>query len=197
MIGGLSRAERYRAILKRERKYDGIFFFAARDTGIYCRPSCVLSHSPSKNYAFFTTAEEAKHRNYQACKICYPDKLQGELSSAVLNGINDGSMNEKGVHGFAESLHISERHLRRLVHDRTGASPTTLNNTRRLEAAKALITQTNLPIIDVAFRSEFASLRQFNDVFKEVFKISPRQMRKKAQSTQPSITHKKPQDKKT
>lgn len=182
MIGGISKAARYRAILKRQRKYDGVFFFAVKATGVYCRPSCALDHYPPENYMFFATVEDAQRQNYQACEVCCPDKLQNNLHSAVLNGIKDGSMNEKGVHGFAESLHISERHLRRIVHDKTGASPTTLNNTRRLDAARALVTQTKLPIIDVAFRSDFASLRQFNDVFKEVFKISPRQMRKKYRS---------------
>lgn len=108
--------------------------------------------------------------------------------SAILNGIKNGSMSEKGVHGFAESLHISERHLRRIVRDKMGASPTTLNNMRRLDAARLLLVQTDLPIIEVAFRSDFASLRQFNNVFKEAFKISPRQMRKATQPTKPSVS---------
>lgn len=108
------------------------------------------------------------------------DIKKDDLSVAILDSIEAGAINDKGVHGLAESLHISERHLRRLVHNRTGDSPLHLNQARRLKAAQRLVLQTALPIIDIAFIAEFSSLRQFNAVFKEAFKVSPRQMRKAA-----------------
>jgi AraC family transcriptional regulator of adaptative response / DNA-3-methyladenine glycosylase II len=89
------------------------------------------------------------------------------------------------VHGLADSLHISERHLRRLVKDRTGTSPLRLNKAKRLSVAKRLVVQTELSIIDIAFNAEFSSLRQFNAVFKETFRVSPREMRKIAATQYP------------
>ncbi len=103
-----------------------------------------------------------------------------DLPAAILDGINAGVINDKGVHGLADSLHISERQLRRIVQARTGTSPLHLNNAKRLGTAKRLIIKTALPIIDIAYISEFSSLRQFNHVFKEAFKISPSEMRKAA-----------------
>ena len=100
------------------------------------------------------------------------------LSIEILDNIDSGAINDKGVKGLADSLHISERHLRRLVQSRTGSSPLRLNQIKRLSAAKLLVMQTSLPIIDVAFIADFSSLRQFNDVFKEAFKTSPSEMRK-------------------
>ena len=52
--------------------------------------------------------------------VCHPDRLKSDLSLEVLNNIDAGMVNDKGVRGLADSLHISERHLRRIVHDRTG-----------------------------------------------------------------------------
>lgn len=103
-----------------------------------------------------------------------------DLSVEILDSIDAGGINDKGVHGLADSLHVSERHLRRIVQAKTGTSPLHLNDTKRLSTAKRLVMQTTLPIIDIAFMSEFSSLRQFNDVFKNAFKASPRQMRKAA-----------------
>lgn len=178
MIGGLTKAVRYRAALSRDKKYDGIFYFAAESAESYCLPSCTLTRPPHKDYYFFDTVAEAVAHRYRPCSHCHPDRLKDNLSQEILNSIDAGGVNEKGVHGLADSLHISERHLRRLVQARTGASPTSLNNIKRLNAAKLLVSGTTMPIVDIAFRVDFASLRRFNDAFKDAFKISPREMRK-------------------
>lgn len=180
MVRGLSKTTRYHAVLGRDKKYDGIFYFAAKNTGIYCRPSCAALPPLRKDCLFFTTIEEAKLDGYQPCKHCHPDRLKNDLSLEILDNIDAGAVNDKGVHGLAHSLHISERHLRRIVHDRTGTSPLHLDRAKRLATARLLITQTKLPIIDVAFSVEFSSLRQFNDIFKQTFKMSPSEMRKAA-----------------
>ncbi|HSX16894.1 MAG TPA: Ada metal-binding domain-containing protein [Patescibacteria group bacterium] len=183
MIGGLNKAARYRAILLRDKKYDGIFYFGSKTARIYCRPSCLKPHPVQKNCIFFDTTLNAELQNFQPCKHCHPGRLRNGTSVAVLSNIELGGINDKGVHGLASSLHISERHLRRIVQERTGTSPLRLNMAKRMDAAQMLVTQTKLPIIEIAFSTEFSSLRQFNDVFKHAFKTSPSGMRKTALRT--------------
>lgn len=180
MIGGLTKDALYLATTTRDKRFDGIFYFAIRSTGFYCRPSCPAPRPAHVHFSFFGTIENAKARDYQPCRCCHPDRLKNDLSKEILSNINAGVINDKGVHGLADSLHISERQLRRVVKDRTGDSPTQLNQAKRLGAAKQLTLQTRLPIIDVAFNTGFSSLRQFNDAFKDAFKISPSEMRKNA-----------------
>jgi AraC family transcriptional regulator, regulatory protein of adaptative response / DNA-3-methyladenine glycosylase II len=180
MVGGLSKAACYRAILKKDRRYDGIFYFALTTTGIYCRPSCPMQSSLHNTCLFFDTIEDAQSHGYQGCKRCHPDRLKNNLSAKILHSIDAGAINDLGVRGLAESLHISERHLRRIVWDKTGTSPIQFNRAKRLGVAKWLVIQTKLPIIDIAFSADFSSLRQFNDVFQKAFKTSPREMRKVA-----------------
>ncbi|HUC90203.1 MAG TPA: Ada metal-binding domain-containing protein [Patescibacteria group bacterium] len=177
-MGGINNAARFRAVLQKDKRHDGLFYFASKTTKVYCRPSCSDSSPMQKDCLFFDAVEQAKLNGYQACKHCHPDRLKNNLSSEVLSNIDAGAINDKGVHGLAEELHISERHLRRIVRDRTGASPLQLNQAKRLSAAKRLILKTKLPIIEVAFNAEFSSLRQFNAAFKNTFKTSPRDMRK-------------------
>lgn len=173
-------ARPYRAVHEQDKKYDGIFYYGTKGTKVYCRPSCKMAQSSWEDCSFFTTITNAKIHGFEACTSCQPDRLGSDLSSEILKSIDAGAINEQGVRGLADALHISERHLRRLVQAQTGTSPLHLNRNRRLNAAKTLVVESSLPIIDIAFIVGFSSLRQFNDVYKDAFNISPRETRKAA-----------------
>src|SRR5439155_20088011 len=83
---------------------------------------------------------------------------------------------------LAAELNISERHLRRVVQREFGVSPIELAQTQRLLLAKRLLTDTLLPVTETAFASGFASLRRFNALFKERYRLNPSDLRKR-QST--------------
>lgn len=100
------------------------------------------------------------------------------LLGQALAQINAGAVSEKGVNGLANSLRISDRHLRRIVKAKTGLSPIKLDQIRRMQSARIMLKKTKLPIVDIAFRCDFASLRRFNDVFKNTFNMTPREMRR-------------------
>jgi len=178
MAARLSNVERYRVVRERNKKFDGVFYFAKRKTGIYCHPSCPAPHPSIVEYLFFDTASEAGLMGFRACGRCRLNESKKDLTTTILDGIGAGVINDQGVSGFAHSLHMSERQLRRIVQQTTGLSPSHLNRKKRLSSAKYLIAYTRLPITDIAFRIGFSSLRQFNTVFKNTFNISPREMRK-------------------
>ena len=67
--------------------------------------------------------------------------------------------------GLGRSARVGSRQIRRMVRKELGVSPMELVLTRRLLLAKQLLTETALPITEVAFASGFASLRRFNDAF--------------------------------
>ena len=58
--------------------------------------------------------------------------------------------------------------------------PIQLLLTRRLLLAKQLLTETTLPITEVAFASGFSSLRRFNDAFNRRYGMPPTRLRRKA-----------------
>lgn len=100
------------------------------------------------------------------------------LDMQALAQINAGALSEMGVVSLASSLHITTRHLRRIIKAKTGSSPGKLDRDRRLRQAKQLLQRTKLSIVAVAFNCDFASLRQFNDAFKVAYNLTPSQMRK-------------------
>ncbi|TMP97279.1 MAG: XRE family transcriptional regulator, partial [Verrucomicrobia bacterium] len=46
----------YRALLKRDASFEGIFLVGVRTTGIFCRPTCTAKKPARENVDFFATA---------------------------------------------------------------------------------------------------------------------------------------------
>jgi AraC family transcriptional regulator of adaptative response / DNA-3-methyladenine glycosylase II len=97
--------------------------------------------------------------------------------------IDDGASLEE----IAAQFDISSRHLRRIVQQELGVAPIELLQTRRLLLAKQLLTETRLPVIDVAFASGFSSLRRFNDAFSSQYRMPPTRLRKVAAEQEATI----------
>jgi AraC family transcriptional regulator of adaptative response / DNA-3-methyladenine glycosylase II len=88
--------------------------------------------------------------------------------------MNDGGTLET----LAQEMGIGARQLRRVLRQELGVSPVELAQTHRLLLAKQLLTETRLPIIDVAFASGFASVRRFNALFRAQYRLTPRDLRR-------------------
>ena len=176
----------YRAVLGRDRRFDGWFVTAVRTTRIYCRPSCPTPILPKRiNVDFYQTAAAAQQAGFRACKRCRPDATPGspawnpraDLVGRAIRQIADGTVDREGVAGLARSLSVSERHLHRVLVDQVGAGPIALARAQRAQTARLLVETTDLPLGQVAFAAGFASIRQFNDTVREVFDSSPSLMR--------------------
>src|SRR5204862_2134297 len=63
---------RWAAVVGRDRRADGVFYYSVRTTGVYCRPSCAARLAKRDNIRFFRTVEQAERAGYRACKRCKP-----------------------------------------------------------------------------------------------------------------------------
>src|SRR5215210_7552744 len=177
---------RYRAVLGRDVRFDGWFYVAVTSTGIYCRPSCPAATPKRSNVRFYPTAAAAQYAGFRACKRCRPDAVPGspewdvraDIVARAMRLIADGVVDRDGVAGLARRLGYTERHLNRLLSAEVGAGPLALARARRAHTARQLIETTDLPITEVAFAAGFTSVRQFNDTIREVFGVTPRELRR-------------------
>jgi AraC family transcriptional regulator, regulatory protein of adaptative response / DNA-3-methyladenine glycosylase II len=175
----------YRAISSRDPRFDGRLYVGVLSTGIYCRPSCPARTPRRENCRYYAAAAAAVAAGFRACRRCRPDALpgtrqwdaRGDLAGRALRAIADGAVDEHGVSGLAARLHVSDRHLHRILVTEVGASPLQLARTRRAQLARVLLDQTALSMTDVAFAAGFASVRQFNDVMREEFGAPPSALR--------------------
>jgi AraC family transcriptional regulator of adaptative response / DNA-3-methyladenine glycosylase II len=107
------------------------------------------------------------------------------LARLAAQRIGAGALNGHTVAELAAELGVSERHLRRALERELGVSPAELAQTHRLLLAKRLLAETSLSVTRIAFASGFQSLRRFNAVFRERYRLSPTALRRVAPSTAP------------
>nr|WP_201469116.1 AlkA N-terminal domain-containing protein [Microbacterium hydrocarbonoxydans] len=177
--------ERYRAINARDTRFDGQFVTAVRSTGIYCRPSCPARTPKPQNVSFYPTSAAAHEAGYRACKRCLPEAapgspawdLRSDVAARAMRLIAAGVVEREGVSGLAARLGYSTRHLTRLLAAELGAGPLALARAHRAHTARMLLVGTDMPISDVAFSAGFASIRQCNDTIREVFELTPGEIR--------------------
>src|SRR5712691_4570679 len=139
-----------RARLARDAAYDGLFFIGVRTTRIYCRPICPARPAKSANVTFFPTAAAAERAGFRPCLRCRPETAPGSpawsgTATTVARGlrlIEQGLLDEASVADLADRLGIGPRHLLRLFLRHTGATPSEIAATRRVQAAKWLIDET-------------------------------------------------------
>jgi AraC family transcriptional regulator of adaptative response / DNA-3-methyladenine glycosylase II len=182
-----------RAVQSKDARFDGWFFTAVRTTRIYCRPSCPAVPPKPENMIFYPSAAAAQHAGFRACKRCRPDASPGspewnaraDLVARAMRLIADGVIDTDGVPGLARRLGYSVRQLERQLTAELGAGPLALARAQRAQTARLLIETTALPMGDIAFAAGFASIRTFNDTVREVFALSPSDLRTRAGRERP------------
>jgi AraC family transcriptional regulator of adaptative response / DNA-3-methyladenine glycosylase II len=178
----------YQALLSRDRRFDGWFFVGVSSTGIYCRPVCAVRTPKLANCSFYGSAAAAEKQGFRPCLRCRPElapghgvlDISGKLARTAAALIEAGFLNQADVPALAARIGVTERHLRRIFAAEFGVTVIEYLQTQRLLLAKRLLSDTALPVVEVAFAAGFASVRRFNDVFQAHYRLSPRQLRKAA-----------------
>ncbi|MEU9911096.1 AlkA N-terminal domain-containing protein [Streptomyces sp. NPDC051001] len=177
-----------RAVQSKDARFDGWFFTAVLTTRIYCRPSCPVVPPKAENMTFFPSAAACQQAGFRACKRCRPDTSPGspewnqraDLVARAMRLIADGIVDREGVPGLAARLGYSTRQIERQLLAELGAGPLALARAQRAQTARLLIETTPLPMAEIAFAAGFSSIRTFNDTVREVFALSPSELRTRA-----------------
>jgi AraC family transcriptional regulator of adaptative response / DNA-3-methyladenine glycosylase II len=179
----------YSALTTRDSRFDGVFFVGVKSTHVYCRPICPAKTPKAINCRFFATAQEAEQAGFRPCLRCRPELAPGNapvddgqrIARLMVQRLEDGQFDAAaGLETIASEFELSSRQIRRIVQKELGVPPIQLLLTRRLLLAKQLLTETTLPVTDVAFASGFASLRRFNDAFSRRYGMPPTRLRRQA-----------------
>jgi AraC family transcriptional regulator of adaptative response / DNA-3-methyladenine glycosylase II len=178
----------YRALRAHDSRFDGRFFVGVETTGIYCRPVCTARVPLRQNCTFHPSAAAAEARGFRPCLRCRPELAPGHaavdanrrLAQSAARLIEDGRLADSSLEALAQALGVTDRHLRRVFQQEFGVAPVEYAQTQRLLLAKRLLTDSDLPVIEVAMASGFASLRRFNHLFRTRYRLTPWQLRRKA-----------------
>jgi len=188
----------YLALTSRDARFDGVFFVGVTSTGIYCRPVCPVKAPRMSNCLFFPNAEAAEKSGFRPCLRCRPELAPGNapvdqsqrIAERLMQQIDEGLIEQvSSLEEISARFGMSLRQLRRIVHKELGVSPQELRQTRRLLLAKQLLSETRLPITEIAFASGFSSLRRFNAAFTSQYRMPPSRLRKESAEVQGEINH--------
>jgi AraC family transcriptional regulator of adaptative response / DNA-3-methyladenine glycosylase II len=175
----------WRALKARDGRFDGRFYVGVASTGIYCRPVCATRPAKREHCSFYPSAAAAEAAGFRPCLRCRPELAPGNaaidaparLARAAAGLIEEGCMNGAGVGAVAARLGVTDRHLRRIFEAQFGVAPVEFVQTQRLLLAKRLLTDTALPVTEVALASGFGSVRRFNALFRNRYRMAPSRLR--------------------
>jgi AraC family transcriptional regulator of adaptative response / methylphosphotriester-DNA alkyltransferase methyltransferase len=151
--------------------YDGVFFYAVKTVGVYCRPSCKSRTPLRKNVRFFKTGKDAQYAGFRPCKRCRPDVADYapvlEIARQAKKLIDRYYARRGRLRGELKKLGVTPNHLSVIFREHYGMPPVQYLNRLRADRAKQILAETVMPIIDIAGTIEFESLSAFYSFFKK------------------------------
>ena len=178
----------WKALAAHDARFDGRFFVGVTSTRIYCRPVCRVRTPRRENCRFYANAASAEQAGFRPCLRCRPELAPGLslMDSSQVLAQHAARMIDHAVRvgaavrmpALAARLGVTERHLRRVFAQTHGVSPMDYLTTQRLLQAKQLLTDTDLPVTEVALACGFESLRRFNAVVAEQVRLKPTELRR-------------------
>ena len=131
---------RWAAVVARDPKVDGKFFYSVRTTGVYCRPSCGSRRARRENVAFHATAAAAERAGFRPCKRCKPDQapLASQHAATVARICRRIEAAEKlpTLAVLASDAHMSRYHFHRVFKAITGLTPRAYAAAHRAERVR-------------------------------------------------------------
>jgi AraC family transcriptional regulator of adaptative response/methylated-DNA-[protein]-cysteine methyltransferase len=153
--------EYWRAVLAREKQYDGEFVYAVGSTGIYCRPSCPSRRPKREHVRFFALPAEAEQAGFRACVRCQPDKAvvvepHLELIRRMCQYLVEARDHRVTLDELARQFNLSPYHLQRTFKRLVGVTPRQFAEARRLEQFKEHLKRRE-PVTDAIYEAGYQS----------------------------------------
>jgi AraC family transcriptional regulator of adaptative response/methylated-DNA-[protein]-cysteine methyltransferase len=164
----------WHAVVKKDRRYDGKFVYAAVTTGIYCRPSCPARNPQRRNTVIFLTTEEAERQGYVACLRCHPNSLTPAEKSitAVLDYIEAHLDQTITLNTLSQVSGISPHHLQETFKRIVGLSPKAFCDARRIARFKQYL-RAGQSISSACYEVGFGSSRALYEKTKKSLGMTP------------------------
>jgi AraC family transcriptional regulator of adaptative response/methylated-DNA-[protein]-cysteine methyltransferase len=118
----------WRAVQRRDSRFDGRFVFAVRSTGIFCRPTCPARRPRREQVVFFGNSSAAVASGFRPCRRCQPHRAQVppsqlELVRRICCVIEADSTERRSLKSLGLEFGLSPHHLQRIFKRRMGISP--------------------------------------------------------------------------
>jgi AraC family transcriptional regulator, regulatory protein of adaptative response / methylated-DNA-[protein]-cysteine methyltransferase len=151
---------KWQAVVAKDHRADGRFYYSVKTTGVYCRPSCPARPALRKNVVFHSSSADAEQAGFRACKRCSPAgrTLAQEHTAAVAKAcrIVENSEELLPLEGLAKRVGMSRFHFHRVFKAITGLTPRAYAVANRSQRVRKKLTRTGSvtqAIYDAGFNS--------------------------------------------
>jgi len=165
----------YQAAVNKDTSFEGVFFTAVKTTGIFCRPTCTARKPKRENVEFFTSSKEAILKGYRPCKVCFPLEKYNETPDFIKEVLKELSENPSLKFKDADLIQrgIEPSKMRRWFLKNHKITFQAYQRMFRINSAFKKIKEGE-SITSTAFDTGYESLSGFNDSFKSIFGVSPK-----------------------
>jgi AraC family transcriptional regulator, regulatory protein of adaptative response / methylphosphotriester-DNA alkyltransferase methyltransferase len=179
--------EQWQAITHNDVKFDEIFIYAVKSTGIFCRPSCKSRNPKKENVHIFNDANEAIAEGFRPCKRCKPGGLRlpdEEFAMQIGEYIDEHYCEPLTLEILADMCHGSPYHLQRTYKKNTGLTPVEYIQKVRISKAMYELITTNKSVAEIGLSVGLPNPSYFITLFKLKIGQTPKQYRKTAMEVQ-------------
>lgn len=156
--------ERWAALLRRDPAADGLFCYAVRSTGVYCRPTCPSRRPNRTNVRFFATPAAAEQAGFRACKRCSPHASDASAphTAAIVQACRllETADEPVALSELAAAAGLSPFHFHRLFKQMVGVTPKQYALTHRRQRVQVQLQQ-DASVTEAIYNAGFASSSSF------------------------------------
>jgi AraC family transcriptional regulator of adaptative response/methylated-DNA-[protein]-cysteine methyltransferase len=126
------------AVLARDARHDGEFFYGVTTTGVFCRPSCPSRRPKRENVIFMRSPGEAARAGLRPCRRCRPlgTDPAAQRVTDVCRHIERNLDGPLSLSALAEQVGVSPFHLQRSFKALLGITPKEYTDACRVQTLK-------------------------------------------------------------
>jgi AraC family transcriptional regulator of adaptative response/methylated-DNA-[protein]-cysteine methyltransferase len=176
----VSDEDRWTAVAGRDRRADGIVYYAVQTTGIYCRPSCAARRARRENVRFYSTGEAAERAGFRPCKRCRPNEPPRSDARAVAVAkacrLIETADDLPVLAGLAKAAGMSRFHFHRVFKAITGVTPKAYAAAHRARRVRDQLSRSHT-VTDAIYNAGFNSSGRFYATAVDVLGMTPTSFR--------------------
>jgi AraC family transcriptional regulator of adaptative response/methylated-DNA-[protein]-cysteine methyltransferase len=172
----------WEAVRARDARFDGLFVYAVRSTGVYCKPSCPSRRPRREQVSFFAACEEAEAGGFRACRRCLPREPSTpdpsvEMVLRVCSLIEAREGEAVPLEELGREVGASPHHVQRTFKRVTGITPRQYAAALRLKQFKTKVKE-GRGVTEALYESGYGSSSRLYERVSERLGMTPASYRR-------------------
>lgn len=173
-------AERWTAVVNRDGRADGRFWYSVRTTGVFCRPSCAARLPRRENVRFHDSIAAAEAAGFRPCRRCRPTEasLASRHAAAVARACRllEADVETVDLDAIASAVSMSRFHFQRVFRKAIGLTPKAWAREHRAGRLREAL-RIEPTVTDALYAAGFNSSSRFYESAGRMLGMKPRAFR--------------------